>query len=140
MLQFYLLSVVLNICSGFSLYAEKFEEREDKTPHILLELKDVCADTTLRLVLGLLSVLTGFFKLLSVTPGDIPVIGDLLPALAGLVLGFILLLEFYRGRSTVEPAPGNRLDRIFIRNKTTFGLIGMIVGFVHFLFPSVLFL
>jgi hypothetical protein len=140
MLQFYLLSVVLNICSGFALYSEKLEDGKDKTNDVLVSLKQVFRDSTLRLVLGILTSITGFFKLVSVTPGDVPIVGDLVPALAGLALGFILLLEFSRGKSTAPANPQSKLDLIFLHNRTTFGIIGMIVGFVHFLFASVLFL
>jgi hypothetical protein len=54
-------------------------------------------DEGVRLVLGILSMVTGAFKLISPMRGDVRIIGDLIPALAGLLVGAVLLLELHRG-------------------------------------------
>jgi hypothetical protein len=72
--------------------------------------------------------------------GDIPVVGDLLPSLAGMLGGFTMLLEFYRANSKVTTDTLEKLDSIFINNRRTIGIAAMVVGLAHFLFPSVLFL
>ena len=99
MLQFYFLSVLLNALTGFVLL---FVDRDDPDAVIEGTMPAVLQDETFRLVLGILTCITGFFKLLSAVRGDIPVIGDLIPAFAGLIGGFTLLYDFYKQRSTDE--------------------------------------
>ena len=63
-------------------------------------------DKTLQLVVGILSFLTGLMKLLSPIQYDIAIIGDLVPALAGIAAGAVLLLDWYQERSDSElPLP-----------------------------------
>jgi hypothetical protein len=139
MLQFYLLSVVLNVLSGFALYSERINTGPENPNRMVAALSGIFRDMTLRLMLGILTAITGFFKLLSVSPGDIPIIGDIVPAVAGLGMGFILILEYYRSKTGGSDEPA-RLETVFMTNKAILGIIGMIIGFIHFLFPSVLFL
>jgi hypothetical protein len=77
MLQFYFLSILLNAVTAFVLMYGDIEDQagESRLPRIVL-------DETFRLVLGILTAVTGFFKLLTAIRGDIPVIGDLVPAAA----------------------------------------------------------
>jgi hypothetical protein len=58
-----------------------------------------------RLVIGVIAFITGILKILSPVEGNVPVVGDLLPALSGFIGGSILVLDFYRKKShtnTVE--------------------------------------
>jgi len=136
MVQFYLLSVLINIVSGYALASARTEPKGTKADGI----REFFKDTTIRLVLGILCTTVGFFKLLTVMRGDIPVVGDLLPSLAGLASGFTLLLEFYKSNSNVTTDALERLDGIFVANQRIIGIATMIIGFAHFLFPNVLFL
>ena len=71
MVQFYLLSVLLNALTGVViLFADRDDER---TPG---KIPDVLYDETFRLVLGTLAGVVGFFKFLTVVRGDVPVVGD----------------------------------------------------------------
>jgi hypothetical protein len=79
-------------------------------------------------------------KILSSVPGDIPVLGDLLPALAGFITGFILLFEYYRGRTSVESEKARRLEGLLAKHKKWLGFFSIAVAGLHFLFPTVLFL
>lgn len=136
MIQFYFLSVLLNVLGGYALIVQGGEDKGTKFDGVRAFLRDM----TVRLVLGILAVTVGFFKLLTVMRGDIPIVGDFLPALAGLASGFALLLEFYRSNSNVTTDTLERVDRIFNANRRIVGVSSMIIGFVHFLFASVLFL
>jgi len=135
MVQFYLLSVLLNALTGFViLFAERDEDRSaGKIP-------DVLYDETFRLVLGILTGVVGFFKFLTVVRGDVPVVGDLLPALAGLVGSFMLLYEFYRSRNDMETENGSAFVRSVMSSKRYIGIACIAVAVLHFLFPVVLFL
>jgi len=135
MLQFYFLSIVLNVLAGYSIFTADNEG--------VLELKGRFSlkDETSRFVLGILSVLTGLFKLLSPIEGDVPVLGDLLPAAAGFLCGFILIYEYYKNRSSVDDSEETeQIDMVLLRNKKIIGVGSIIVAVLHFLFPKVLLL
>ena len=101
------------------------------------------ANSTFRLVLGFLTGATGILKLLS--PSERPLIlGDLIPALAGIAAAFILIFGFYREHASSGGLENEgRLDRIgdtFLRYKKIAGVGLLAVALLHFLFPAVLFL
>jgi len=136
MVQFYLLSVIMNIVAGYALLSLQTQSKGTKFDGIREYLKD----PTVRLVTGILCTAVGFFKLLTVMRGDIPVIGDFFPSLAGMAAGFTMLLEFYRSNSNVTTTTIEKLDSIFIANRRIVGITAIASGLVHFLFANVLFL
>lgn len=137
MVQFYFLSIVSNLLAGLALSADYLEEKFPSMEN----LKGVISTKGSRATIGVVSVISGFFKLLAVTAGDVPVVGDFLPALGGLGLGGLLLYELYRERSTVEGGQTpESVDQTILRNKPIIGIFGILVGLIHFLFPRVLFL
>ncbi|MCR4953815.1 MAG: hypothetical protein K6A43_07020 [Treponema sp.] len=95
---------------------------------------------TFRLVLGILTGLTGLLKLFSAIRGDVPVVGDLLPALAGLAGSFCLLLDYYINAATIEVTISDTIKKIFIKNSNIIGFAMILVAVIHFIFPTVLFL
>lgn len=137
MLQFYLLSVDMNIVAGIMLAAGFIDERVSFVSG-LKEFFD--GKPTAKLTVGLITFVVGIFKLLSVTPGNVPVVGDLLPAVAGLVMGFALSLDYYRSRSTVTSPFVERADKLLLKNRNVLGIAGIVIGVLHFLLPRVLFL
>ena len=137
MLQFYFLSVLLNAIAGMIL---TFTDKDNPDFVSRVRMPEMSYDETFRLVVGILTAITGFFKLLTAIQGDVPVIGDLLPALAGLAGGFTLIYEFYRHRSEVETESLPRLVRKFMSCKRYIGMVCLIAAGLHFLFPNVLFL
>lgn len=167
MLQFYFLSVLLNIVSGLIfLYPAKNSDgalsSENSDDDIFSDLSDsddvnsasdsskakkskfleipFLEDSSFRLVLGILMVLTGLMKLLSPIQYDVPVVGDLVPALAGLAGGFSILLEWYRNKSTVGVNLPGVIDKIFVEGRKYLGIFCIAAGVLHFIFPRVLFL
>jgi len=135
MLQFYFLSVLLNALAGYILISgDDVGVLEFKSSFSL-------KDETLRLVTGILSVVTGLLKILSPVEGDVPVVGDLVPAITGFLAGFVLIFEYYRGRTSLEiTANVDRIDRILVSNKKIIGVAAIIAAGLHFLFPKVLLL
>lgn len=95
---------------------------------------------TFRLVVAILSGLVGILKLLSTIQNDVPVIGDLIPALAGLAACFALLVEYYIQKSTTEVKLPSVLNTVFISGRKYLGIFCIIAGVLHFIFPRVLFL
>jgi hypothetical protein len=141
MIQFYFLSIVLNALSGYVLTREPTdggygadESGLDTGFHVSLQ------NETSRLILGVLTIVVGLLKILSSVSGDLPVVGDLIPALAGFLAGFALVFEYYRSRTTLEPEHTDKIERLLIHNKKWIGYLALAVAGLHFLFPSVLFL
>lgn len=97
-------------------------------------------DKTLQLVVGILSALTGLMKLLSPIQYDIAIIGDLIPSLAGLASGAVLLLDWYQERSDVELSLPEALQNIYEGGRKYLGIFCIIAAVLHFIFPRVLFL
>ncbi|MDR1618980.1 MAG: hypothetical protein LBS06_08070, partial [Treponema sp.] len=98
MIQFYFLSILFNLVSGYLLVTDRPEAEES----VESSLKFPVNSGTLKLILGILTALTGLLKLLSSVEGDVPVAGDLLPALTGMVAGVVLVFSYYREQSTLE--------------------------------------
>jgi hypothetical protein len=135
MLQFYFLSVFLNVLAGYLLF---FGSEGG-----FLELKEEVSvkAETIKLLVGIFSAFTGLFKLLSPIEGDLPLVGDLVPAITGLLAGFALFFEYYRNRSSVEDSKHSEtINTILVGNKKIIGAAAFVAGVLHFLFPRVLFL
>lgn len=97
-------------------------------------------DKTLQLVVGILSLLTGLMKLLSPIQYDIPVVGDLIPAVAGIVAGAILLLDWYQERSDVELSLPGPLQVLYTEGRKYVGIFCLISAVLHFIFPRAMIL
>jgi hypothetical protein len=136
MIQFYFLSIILNALTGYTLITDTGEEDAVIESGFRWSLHN----ETCRLILGILTILMGLLKILSAIQGDVAVIGDLIPALAGFLSGFVLAFEYYRNRSTLEPEHTEKIEYLLIRNKKWIGFIALIAAALHFLFPSVLLL
>lgn len=137
MLQFYLLSVIMNVIAGIMLSAGFIDERVSFVSG-MKEFFD--GKPSIKVTVGGITFVVGFFKLLSVTRGDVPVVGDLLPALAGLVMGLALFLDYYKSRSTVSSTFVDGAEKVLLNNRNVIGLAGIVIGLLHFLLPRVLFL
>lgn len=152
MAQFYFLSIIMNIFAGLVLiYGRDFtkeeklpseeidEKKSDKKSALFSEIP-LLENGNFRLVLGVLTVLTGLMKILSVFRNDVPVIGDLLPALAGLLAGASILIEYYLVTSSMENNLPENVNRLFIEGRKYIGVFAIIAGVIHFIFPQVLLL
>ena len=137
MLQFYFLSIVMNALAGYILIKGDDGGQSSLVFKNGLPIKD----ETFKLVVGIISALTGLMKILSVVDGDVPVIGDAFPALTGFLSGFILIFEYYRSRTSLENSDGvEKVDRLLIANKKVIGSAALVAAVLHFLFPTVLLL
>jgi hypothetical protein len=136
MLQFYFLSVLVNALAGYILFFGSSGDVLDFRCGFSVK------TGTFRFVVGILSAFTGLFKHLSSVQGDLPIIGDIIPAAAGFLCGFILILEHYSNDSAGEEEPeGRKKDSGFlVANKKLIGAVAMIAAVLHFLFPTVLLL
>ena len=137
MVQFYLLAVILNILGGLILAAPLLQE---KVPMLEKLHEGLRINIASRMVFILLSLVVGIFKILSVTKGDVAVVGDLLPALSLLLMAGVFFLDYYKEQSEIGSSFIDKLQRIFVDNKSAIGITLVVIGLLHFLFPRVLFL
>ncbi|MDR1175720.1 MAG: hypothetical protein LBK83_09675 [Treponema sp.] len=133
MIQFYFLSIICNGAAGFLLTTDRVSAAESIEDSQKLSL----GSETFRLVLGVLTSLSGILKLLSPVQGEVPVIGDIIPALAGLAAGFSLLFEYYRRTSTLQSRKTEELENFIGKNKKWIGIAALISAVLHFLIPQV---
>ena len=99
MVQFYFLSILFNLVGGASLVLVSMPARSAA----IQGLKTFLRDPSVCLVTGILASVIGALKLLTAMRGDIPVVGDFLPAMAGLAVGSTLLLERFRDPDFAPP-------------------------------------
>jgi len=138
--QLYFLSILCNGLSGYILFSVNGETEVEKGVHFSIK------NPTFHLVLGILSAVTGILTLLSPFVG-IPILGDLIPAAAGVTAGLLLIFGIYRRNtsadSTDSEVSDGTLDRLggsLLRFRKTIGLGLMVIALVHFLFPQAIFL
>jgi hypothetical protein len=137
MIQIYFLSILCNSIAGYILILGDSGEEASIESSLRFSLRN----NTFRLILGILCVITGILKLLSPSMGGIPILGDFLPALAGLAAGFVLIFGCYRERAAA--ASEGALDRIgdvFLKYQKGVGFILLALAALHFLFPQALLL
>jgi len=139
MLQFYLLSVLANAMTGYILLFGASGGVMDFRCGFSVK------SETFRFTLGIITAITGIFKLLSSIQGDLPIIGDIVPAAVGFLSGFILIFDHYNNSSgdadlTEEPESGKKTSGFLDTNRKLIGAAAMISAVLHFLMPRVLLL
>jgi hypothetical protein len=137
MIQLYFLSILFNGLSGYLL---ALGDRGENGTAIGSGFRFLSGSDTFRLVLGILSAVTGLLKLLSPCMDNIPILGDLLPALMGLLAGFILVFGYYREhRSAADQEEEGKLDRmgdVLLKYRKGFGFILLLTALAHFILPQ----
>jgi hypothetical protein len=136
MIQFYFLSILFNALAGYALAKNTGDDAVNLDTGFRFSLNN----ETCRFILGAATILTGLLKILSSVQGDVPVIGDIVPALAGFLAGFVLVFEYYRSHSTIEPEHTEKIEQVLIHNKKWVGFFALTAAVLHFFLPSVLFL
>lgn len=137
MYQVYLLSVITLILASVALGYDPLDERI----HVSSFFNGaIFKSPGFAFGLGVVTFLVGLFQFLSVHPDDTIILGNLVPATAGVVLGGTLMLAYYKEKSTVESGFVDRLDAIFLQNAAGLSYLGLLIAVLHFLFHRVLFL
>ena len=168
MAQFYFLSVLFNILTGliivygkrlvpaskenlpsesadddFSQTDSEFESESTSASASTTRMQGLLGNfdsRSFRLVLGVLCMFVGLMKFLSVFRNDVPVIGDLFPAIAGLAGGASLLLEYYTATSSVGLELPEWVTKLFVDSRKYVGVACLIAGLLHFVCPQVMLL
>ncbi|TFG64982.1 MAG: hypothetical protein E4H36_01395 [Spirochaetales bacterium] len=134
MFQFYFLSILVNFFAGLVSASDFLGEKFQR----IKGFKESFSTPGIKIFLGLLAFIIGIFKL--IIPVRIAVVGDLIPAIAGIVLGITLMVDFYKSKSDMAPERPGTLQNIFVGQKSFIGMLGIIASILHFLFPRVIFL
>ena len=95
------------------------------------------------MVLGILSAVTGVLKLLSPTMDGILILGDLVPAVAGIIAGLLMIFGIHRQGTPSDTESAGTFDRLgtnLLRFRKFVGLVLIATALLHFLFPQALFL
>jgi hypothetical protein len=138
MYQIYFLSIIINLIAGIVLSVKLIES---KFPVLGKFIGDVSSNSFFRLWLGSAAAVVGIFKLLMVTPGDVRIIGDLLPALAGIIAGASLIFEYYRETKEKVFSPFfAKIADVLINYRPAWGLLALGAAALHFFFNQALFL
>lgn len=95
---------------------------------------------TFHLVLGIMCGVTGVLKLLSPSFDGVLILGDLLPAAAGLVASLLLIFGIYRQNLSAKAGELDRLGVSLLAFRKPIGIGLIAVAIIHFLFPAALFL
>lgn len=136
--QLYFLSILCNGLGGYILFFGSDDRAERNLPAFL-------NNSTFYLALGVLSAVTGFLKFLSPSVGGgVPILGDLVPAVLGVISGFILIFGVSRGNKPAdsdlitETSPDVLATRL-LKFRKPLGLGLLASALIHFLFPRALF-
>jgi len=132
MLPFYYLSVTTNLMMGGILILSAKDKDEFNNKYPLLN------DPTFLLVLLIFSGISAVFKLLSPIAGNTPVVGDIIPALSG-ILGCIVFFDRWLKVSENHLTLSPFFTRI-LTFEQPIGFFCLFAGVAHLLFSQVLFL
>lgn len=155
MVQFYCLSVVLNMLSGliavFGGDASAVDSfaRDNLDDDIFGDVTDgevssggifsegsFISDKTFRLVLGVLTAFVGVIKLLPLASDGVAILGDFFPALAGIFIGLCFVIEYLSDNISMPDI----IESIFVDSKKYIGFFSLGAGLLHFLLPQIILL
>ncbi|HUH44549.1 MAG TPA: hypothetical protein VLZ44_05190 [Treponemataceae bacterium] len=135
MLQFYFFSILFNTLTGISLITLKKKNGEPlvEKPIELFE------NPTYKLILGILTGFMGLMKLLSVVPNDVPIFGDFIPFVAGILGAAVLLFDYNNEKNAVSIAIPSGVENLLVKGRVFVGYFCIAAGVLHLLFPKVIF-
>ena len=141
MIQLYFLSVLLNAVTGAMLFwglgsATADDGGYPSSPSRFFS--PLAESETFRFALGVATIAAGVLKLLSPVKDDVPFVGDLFPAAAGIVSGFALIYENIRAKRISDAIDRSASIRRLLDSKTYIGIAAMAAAALHFLFPAII--
>ncbi|RPJ04145.1 MAG: hypothetical protein EHM28_13965 [Spirochaetaceae bacterium] len=129
--QLFFLSIVMNTFAGLVVVASHFGA---KYP-VFKQLDTMSQNIGIRMIIAVVVLVIAVIKLIIPFNG-FPVIGDLLPTLAGISLAAILLFDYYKSRSDEHTQSFQMIDDVLLKNKFIIGIGAIITSLLHFLFPG----
>jgi hypothetical protein len=132
MLQFYFLSILTNAAAGALLSADYFGRRVPR----LSWLSAHPGSRRLKLTCGASALIVGACTLFWPAGNGIPVVGDLVPSIAGLAMGVALLFEVFRQDALLPSEPAPAPSRTGLDWRSMIGIAGLAVAILHFFLPE----
>ena len=89
MLQFYFLAIFVNLIGGLYFASDFLSKKFPKVVNVV----EFFGNGTSKLIFAVIAGITGLFLIITVTPGDVAVVGDLLIALTSIVICLYFLKD-----------------------------------------------
>lgn len=135
MLQIYFLTVLTNILAGLTISASYLSTKIES----LQVFTEKMENKKFRVILGSLTLITGLFTLLNNSPDNIAVLGNLVPAISAMAMGIILIIYyFFNGEEESKIVVS--IKELSEKYGNILGIAGIIIGIIHFIIPTALFL
>ena len=135
--QVYSLSVVMNFLAGLALCGDMVATWIPS----LAPLAKLREGRLRRLLIGAGASLVGLVKLFVRSPGEnVAVAGDLLPSLAGIALGLMLVSDALQEEENRDRKSLARIAMVAREYRVPLGIAGVLVALLHLLLPGVLLL
>lgn len=136
MFQLYLLTVLTNVLAGLALATGFLTERFER----FSEYTDFMGNSVYRIVLAALSLLIGIINLFPTYSGDMAVLGELFPSLAGIVTGILLITEYISSRKREDESKtaelAEKVEKFSSPYLTIVGIASVIIGILHAILPK----
>ena len=133
MLQFYFLSILVNLLAGTALSSDYLGQKITSFAPI----KDFLTGKGSKVTLGFFAVGIGIMKLILPAPGDqVAVAGDLFPALSGIAMGLVLLTDFFKQKVAKESEALDKAEKIALTYRMPLGIVGLAAAVLHFIVPT----
>jgi len=133
--QLYLLTVLSTVLTGVVLATDFLAKKYESFANDM----NFTRNAGFRLILGIVAFLVGFVNLFKTYEIDIAVIGDLLPSLAGMLGGILLLSDYvssHKSKSSSESGGlAEKVERFSAPYLTIVGVSSMIIGILHAILP-----
>jgi len=135
--QFYLLSIVANVIAGLALSSDYLGKRVP----FFSSFKTFRENRSAEISLGVVTAIVGVLKLIIRSPGEkIPVAGDLLPGIAGVALGLLLLVEAFQQKEEASSESIAKVKQTVFNYRVPISITGVAIALIHFFIPRILFL
>jgi len=89
MLQFYFLAIFVNLIGGIYFANDFLAKKFPKVVNVV----EFFGNSTSKMIFAIVAGVTGLFLIISVTPGDVAVVGDLLIAITSLIICLYFLKD-----------------------------------------------
>ncbi len=132
MLQFYFLSILTNAVCGALLSADYFGRRVTRFAWLAAH----PASRRVKMAAGAGSLIVGLCTIFWPAGGGVPVVGDLVPSVAGMAMGVALLFEVFRQDALFPSEPASAPARSGLDWRSMIGIAGMAVALLHFFLPE----
>lgn len=134
MFQIFSLFVLVLGFSGFILAFEWFDQR--------LKCGEVFSSEKILsprfiLITGVVMAILTLLRLFFPHPGNLAVLGDILPVLSGALATLMLISEYFVQKSEEPAAFFLSFDRIFLSRRNLIGVFILLTALVHFIFPGI---